>query len=138
MTTRFFVDTNGVYQGGWDGSEPPSGLIEVPTAPEHASQIWDFVTETWSPPPVPIYSLQVSNIWGRMSDEEAETFDAAVATAPPLRLRRQFQSATAMNSDSELFGFVENILVGLFDQLRTDELLAEGLPSASLELAPTE
>jgi len=38
--TRYFVDTDGVYLGGYDGAEPPAGAIEVPDAPADASQIW--------------------------------------------------------------------------------------------------
>lgn len=38
--TKYFVDANGVYLGGFDGAEPPTGAIEVPDGPDHASQIW--------------------------------------------------------------------------------------------------
>ncbi|WP_292565167.1 hypothetical protein [Mesorhizobium sp.] len=38
--TKFFVDGNGVYLGGFDGAEPPEGAIEVPEAPEDARQVW--------------------------------------------------------------------------------------------------
>lgn len=49
MSTRYYVDKNGKYLGGWatteiDGqvfeSSPPDGAEEVPSPPEHASQPW--------------------------------------------------------------------------------------------------
>lgn len=39
--TRFFVDANGKYLGGFDGAEPPVGAIEVPDAPANAAQKWN-------------------------------------------------------------------------------------------------
>lgn len=47
MATRYFVDKNGVYLGGFSGSEPPKGSIEVESAPDDASHVWngtDWVT----------------------------------------------------------------------------------------------
>jgi hypothetical protein len=35
--TKFFVDGNGFYLGGFDGAEPPSDAIEVPG---RARQVW--------------------------------------------------------------------------------------------------
>jgi hypothetical protein len=40
MSTKYFVDDNGVYLGGFSGAEPLEGATEVPAPPEHASQIW--------------------------------------------------------------------------------------------------
>ena len=40
--TKYFVDTNGNYIGGFCGAEPPLGSIEVPIAPDHSAQIWGF------------------------------------------------------------------------------------------------
>lgn len=54
--TRYFVTGNGTYIGGYEGAEPPTGAIEVPTAPQDARQIWDGVA--WGPiPPTPILSV---------------------------------------------------------------------------------
>lgn len=51
--TRFFVDGAGRYLGGFDGeaalAKVPPGSIEVPTAPEHAAQIWGG--SQWGAPP---------------------------------------------------------------------------------------
>jgi hypothetical protein len=39
--TKYFVDKSGRYLGGFDGATPPDDSIEVPSAPDEASQIWD-------------------------------------------------------------------------------------------------
>ena len=41
MTAKYFVDVNGNYLGGFDGSEPPEGSIQVPGAPDHGLQKWN-------------------------------------------------------------------------------------------------
>ena len=41
METKYYVDQNGVYQGGWQGEDQPTGLVEVATAPEDARQVWN-------------------------------------------------------------------------------------------------
>ena len=76
-----------------------------------------------APPPAP-YDLAVSDIWGRMTDAEAEAFDAAMSVAPPLRLRKQFNSASIMTSDSELFNFTKGVLTSSIGAARTGEVMA--------------
>lgn len=51
MTTKFYIDSDGKYIGGFDGALPPKGAIEVPFPPEDARQIWS--DEGWGeiPPP---------------------------------------------------------------------------------------
>jgi hypothetical protein len=49
MTTRYFVDADGGYLGGFDGAEPPSGAIEVQEAPQDARQVW--ADGAWSAAP---------------------------------------------------------------------------------------
>lgn len=58
MTEKFFVRADGSWIGAYTGhinadgeyvvETPPDG-IEVPSAPERASQVWDFETKTFSP-----------------------------------------------------------------------------------------
>jgi hypothetical protein len=38
--TKFYVDTLGVYLGGFDGAEPPAGAIEVTEPPAHGDDKW--------------------------------------------------------------------------------------------------
>jgi len=40
QTTRYYVDANGNYLGGFAGAEPPAGSVEVPAPPQDARQIW--------------------------------------------------------------------------------------------------
>ena len=40
MTTRFFVDPDGNYLGGFDGADPPPLAIEVPGPPDDGRQKW--------------------------------------------------------------------------------------------------
>lgn len=43
--TKFFVDNNGRYLGGFDGAKPPAGAIEVPAPPAHGRNRW--VSGAW-------------------------------------------------------------------------------------------
>lgn len=45
--TKYFVDGDGVYLGGFDGAEPPEGAIEVPEPPDDGRQIWNG--SAWEP-----------------------------------------------------------------------------------------
>lgn len=50
--TNAFVNEQGIYLFSFDGEvTSPPGATEVPTAPEHAQQIWDFVAQEWGPIP---------------------------------------------------------------------------------------
>ena len=40
--TKFYVDTDGKYIGGFDRATPPPGAVEVPLPPNHAN------FETWN------------------------------------------------------------------------------------------
>jgi len=45
--TKFYVDTNGVYLGGFDNATPPNGSIEIFNVPENGNDIWNGVN--WIP-----------------------------------------------------------------------------------------
>ncbi|MBZ8133213.1 hypothetical protein [Afifella sp. IM 167] len=49
MTTRFYVDAEGAYLGGFDGAAPPQGAVEVGAPPADGRQKWNG--EEWSAPP---------------------------------------------------------------------------------------
>lgn len=57
--TRYFVEADGTYIGGFDVEADdlpgllPAGAVEIPEAPEHAAQLWNFATSTFNPPPAP-------------------------------------------------------------------------------------
>lgn len=40
METKYFVNAAGDYLGGFCGSKPPKGAVEVPTAPNHGLDKW--------------------------------------------------------------------------------------------------
>jgi hypothetical protein len=52
--TLAYVNEDGVFLFGFEGPvPPPAGAFEVPSCPEDARQIWDFVAEEWGPIPPP-------------------------------------------------------------------------------------
>lgn len=51
--TKYYVDAQGSYVGGFDGVNPPNGAIEVPSPPDDARQKWQ--NNAWQPY-VPDYS----------------------------------------------------------------------------------
>lgn len=53
--TKYYVDVNGAYLGGYAGSVPLDG-IEVPEAPQDARQIWNG--EQWSA--LPLYFVPIT------------------------------------------------------------------------------
>lgn len=120
---KYYVNSEGVYLGGWD-ENPPEDAIEVPYPPEDARQVWQMPDGPWSVLPPQPYILPVYVIWMRMTDDEAEEFDSAISAASPLRLRKAFNTATNLTSGSELFLFVRNILINIFDETRADEIVA--------------
>lgn len=126
---RFYVDSEGNFLGSYTGPEESMpanlvGAIEVPSSPGNGMQKWDFVNGVWLPLPPQPYTVAVEEMWLRMTDEEAEEFDAAMNTASPLRLRRAFRSANSITSMTEVFGFVQTVMNGLFSATRVGELLA--------------
>jgi len=39
--TKYYVDVNGLYLGGFEGCEPDVECVEVHTAPSHGLDTWD-------------------------------------------------------------------------------------------------
>ncbi len=64
--TKYFVDDNGAYLGGFDGAEPPKGSIEVPEAPDDARQTWNG--KAWSAPPAARRLVLKSVVQARIID----------------------------------------------------------------------
>lgn len=63
--TKYFVDGNGAYIGGFDGAEPPAGAVEVPTAPQDASQTW--ASGAWSAAPAIRQMVAKSTVMARVT-----------------------------------------------------------------------
>jgi hypothetical protein len=57
--TKYFVDENGNYLGGFYGAEPPIGFVEVPTAPQSAFDKW--INGGWIPTPAIPQSIPALN-----------------------------------------------------------------------------
>jgi len=64
--TRYFVDAQGFYLGGFDGAEPPNSAIEVPRAPDDARQIWQ--NGKWSIAPTVRQMVLKSIVQARIID----------------------------------------------------------------------
>jgi len=86
--TKYFVDANGAYIGGFDGAEPPEGAIEVPIAPDDARQKWDG--NGWSdvPPARPMVAKSV--VQARIIEAGRMGEAYAALTANPVYFARWF------------------------------------------------
>jgi len=127
--TLFFVTNAGVYVGGFDGVEPPSGSIEVPYAPDDARQIWNFTTGAWGPiPPLTEYTLPAVLPWNRMDENEAELVQDAI-DASPVKTKNMINKATQFVTGTDAFTKLKNIVVATLDQTRADEIMGPPLAS---------
>ncbi|MEB2843815.1 hypothetical protein [Endobacterium cereale] len=75
-------------------------------------------------PPAP-YTMSVSNMWDRMTDDEGDDFDAAMSVATPLKSRKAFNAAVTLQSDSDLFAWVRNVLLTVTTAERTDIIMGQ-------------
>ena len=41
LMTKYFIDAQGNYIGGFDGALPPAGAIEIQAPPAHGLDKWD-------------------------------------------------------------------------------------------------
>ena len=83
--TRYYVDALGKYLGGFagfyadDGAEVfpivPAGAVQVPSPPQHGSQIWNGTS--WGPQPLP------------SPDPDLAAFDAAATLADKVRVLKE-------------------------------------------------
>jgi hypothetical protein len=76
MMTKFYVDADGRYLGGYEGAEPPAGAIEVPAPPADARQVWGGGAWSETPPLVP---EMVTMFQARAALMEAGLFNAVDA-----------------------------------------------------------
>lgn len=86
--TKYFVDKDGTYLGGFEGAEPPAGAIEVQEAPEDARQIWDGLA--WSAAPAVRRLILKSVVQARIIDAGKMSQAYAALTGNPIYFARWF------------------------------------------------
>ncbi|MGE7367916.1 hypothetical protein ACQKKX_02445 [Neorhizobium sp. NPDC001467] len=99
----------------------PSGRVFFARVVEECG---DSIGPYVPPPPSP-YTLYVSDFWDRMTVEEGDDFDAAMSIATPLKSRRAFNAAVTLQSDSDLFAWVRNVLLGVTTEARAAVIMAQ-------------
>lgn len=118
----WFVDPATNKGGGrafllsWKRPEPEPSIADID---QHIAANEHLLDE----PPV-VVVLPVNVLFGRMTDEEAESLDTAMM-AEPLRIRRMWATASSFRSDQEPWAVIEGHAIGLFGQDRADEILAQ-------------
>lgn len=118
----WFVDPATNVGGGrafiidWKRPEPEPSIADID---QHIAANEHLLDE----PPVVIV-LPVNVLFGRMTDEEAESLDTAMM-AEPLRIRRMWSTASSFRSDQEPWAVIKGHAIGLFGQDRADEILAQ-------------
>ncbi|MGU3399137.1 hypothetical protein ACLBWS_05250 [Brucellaceae bacterium D45D] len=75
------------------------------------------------PTPDPVTVLPSVTLWERLTNEEAEQVNAAMATQP-FRTRQIFLTANTFRSDHELWPLLVQMATDLFGDERAGELLA--------------
>jgi hypothetical protein len=90
MTTKFYVDENGVQLGGFgDGAMPPNGSTEVPEPP-NGWAVWSG--SDWVMPPAPIPNLSFAQLMiglvaeGWITTAEGEAWLTGTLPAPVVAL----------------------------------------------------
>lgn len=71
----------------------------------------------------PDYQIAKTTPWQRMTEEEAEKMDLAIAAAPA-RFRQIYASASTLHSSSELWGSLKTITTKSLGKKRAAALLA--------------
>ena len=128
--TKYYVYANGNYYGAFDGTEPEVSVIEVPTAPEDARQVWNFETEEWGPiPPLTDYTLAADIPWTRMLDDtEGELVQDAVDSLPA-KTRNMINKATSFTTGTDAFNKFKAAIVSVLGQERADAIMGPPLAS---------
>nr|WP_321526632.1 hypothetical protein [uncultured Cohaesibacter sp.] len=83
--TKHYVTLEGVYLGGFAGTEPPDGAVEVALAPASALQIWDFELGEWgeastSSPTEADYEASIQSMLDTAATERRYSSGATMAT----------------------------------------------------------
>lgn len=83
--------------------------------------------EAWEAPPHGPTIVTKFDFWDRMSEQECEQAEEAIA-AQTTKKRRTFETAQTLRSDNELWGLLVQLTEGLFGKDRAAQILA---PSVS-------
>lgn len=137
--TRYFVNGNGIYIGGFDGAEPPANAIEVSRPPDHAlQQKWNGSAWIDNPAyraPVPDeisdrQFFQALAVAGLITKDEAlaavmtgaipaslESFVDALAPSEEFSARMKLSGATTFRRSDELVA-----IIGALQGMTEDEI----------------
>lgn len=118
----------------------PGGCVTVdpPSFGEGQRARWDRAAEEWiiepvpepepdpdAPPEAPQPSrLDMAVFWSRMTDDEAEAFDAAL---PSLRLRRIVGALVLIDKTHPDYATIRQLVVDVTNETRADAILAPTL-----------
>jgi len=80
--TKYYVDLDGGYIGGFDGAKPPAGAIEVPEPPDDARQKWDG-TKWLAAPPAEMPEISAEDLWAVLEAKGLVTADDVPADRRP-------------------------------------------------------
>lgn len=97
-----FVDNSGLRR--WDGSK-----------------VVEYTPPTPEPEPV-VTILPAVTLWERLTEDEADQVNDAMATQP-VRTQRIFTTVNTFRSDHELWPMLEQIAIALFGKDRACEIL---------------
>lgn len=120
--TKYYIDQNGNYIGGFDGSEPPVGAIEIPSAPSDARQKWSG--QGWGSPIIPPPD-RVSSRQFKMQleiDGLLGTVEGWVASKPKLTQIAYENSGTFLRTDPMM---AEGFTALGFNSARIDKFFSD-------------
>jgi hypothetical protein len=87
---------------------------------------FNLLDDEWVPPDPEGSDIVVVfpvDLWSRLSDDEAELVEAAMAEQP-VRIQNIFRSAASYRSDHELWPLLTTVAADLFGAVRAGEILA--------------
>ncbi len=133
-------NADGFLAGSWHSAayDDPENIIP-PNAIELSEEAWRDLYDNQSsrryvdgniveyvppPPPPPVVEVPSVTLWERLTDDEADQVNAAMATQP-FRTRQIFMTANTFRSDHELWPLLVQMATNLFGEERAAQLLAD-------------
>lgn len=125
--TKYYVDINGNYLGGFDGAEPPQGAIEVSNPPENGNDTWNG--NTWvenfvarRKAMLPLSAKQVRKVLTRFNLRA--TVENAIAQADQDTKDEYYESNEFERDNPVLLGMAQSL--GMTDE-QLDQMFALGV-----------